>query len=152
MTINLNQLVSEAVGVVATIDPDAYAAGTVTSDWVDMSTCERIMAIVLAGTLGTGATLDAKLEQATDSSGTGAKDITGKAITQLTKIGGDDNKQAIINLSADELDVDNGYTHARLSITVSNAASDGGGIVLGAGFRYGPATDNDLASVAEVVS
>lgn len=144
---------SDVAAIAAVIDPDVTAASTVTSDWVSMADFEKIMAIVLAGTLGSSATLDAKLEQATDSSGTGAKDISGKAITQLTQAGTDDSdKQAIINCRADELDVDNDFTHVRLSITVATATSDAGGMILGFNPRFGPASDNDLASVAEIVA
>jgi len=147
---NGNALPSEVVAVAAVIDPDATTASTVTSDWVDMADFESIMAIVLAGVLGTSATLDAKLEQATDSSGSGAKDITGKAITQLVKASNDDD-QAIINCRAEELDIANDFDHARLSITVGTATSDAGGIVLGFNARRMPASDNDLASVVEIV-
>lgn len=146
-------LASEEFAVVATVDPDVLTAATHTSDWVDMGTFQQIMAIVMAGTLGSSATLDAKLEQATDSSGTGAKDITGKAITQLTQAGTDESdRQAIINCRGDELDVAGDFTHVRLSITVGTASSDGGGIILGRCARYQPASDSDLASVAEIVS
>lgn len=146
------QLASEAAALVATVDPDALTAATHTSDWVDMQDFERIMAIVAVGTLGTSATVDAKLEQATDSSGSGAKDITGKAITQLTQAGSDDDKQAIINCKADELDVENDFRYVRLSITVGTATSDGAGFVLGLEPRYAPASDRDLASVDEIVT
>lgn len=142
---------SEEVAVVATVDPDVLTAATHASDWVDMGTFQDVMAIVMAGTLGSSATLDAKLEQATDSSGTGAKDVSGKAITQLTQAGTDSDKQAIINCRADELDVANDFDHVRLSITVATASSDGAGIVLGRRARYQPASDNDLASVDEIV-
>jgi hypothetical protein len=37
------------------------------------------IAVIKTGVLGASATVDAKLQQATDSSGTGVKDITGKA-------------------------------------------------------------------------
>jgi len=148
----MGHLMSEEVAVVATVDPDALTAATHTSDWVDMTTFQQVMAIVMAGTLGSSATLDAKLEQATDSSGTGAKDITGKSITQLTQAGTDSDKQAIINCRSDELDVAGDFTHVRLSITVATATSDGGGIVLGRRARYQPASDSDLASVDEIVS
>jgi len=147
----MNKLGSEAVAVCATIDPDVTVASTVTSDWVDMGDFETIMAIVMAGTLGASATLDAKLEQASDSSGTGAKDITGKAITQLTQAGTDSDKQAIINCRAEELDLANGFSHVRLSITVAVATSDVGGIILGLNRRSEPASDGDLASVDEIV-
>jgi len=144
-------LPSEKVAILATIDPDVTVASTVTSDWCDMSQFAQLMAIVMAGTLGSSATLDAKLEQASDGSGTGAKDITGKAITQLTDGGTDSDKQAIINVNASELDVANRFTHVRLSMTVATATSDVAGIVLGLRPAVAPASDNDLASVDEIV-
>lgn len=143
---------SDRVAVVGIIDPDAYSASTVTTGWIAAKDFEKWLAIVQAGDLGTSATVDAKLEQATDGSGTGAKDITDKAITQLTKAGTDDNKQALINLSNEELDVANGFTHFRLSMTVATAACDAGAVVLGLNPRFGPASDNDLASVDEIVA
>ena len=149
--VNPNLLPSQQAAVVGAIDPDANAAGTITTGWIDMSQFEAIMAVVMAGIMGTSATIDAKMEQATDSSGTGAKDVTGKAITQLVKASNDDN-QAIINCNAQELDIDNDFTHVRLSMTVGTATSDSGAVVLGFYPSYGPASDNDLASVAEIVS
>lgn len=146
----MNELASEAAAVVATIDPAAIAAGAVLSDAVDMSKFDRIQAIVMAGTLGASATLDGKLQQATTAGGT-YKDITGKAITQLVKAT-DDDKQAVINCRADELDMDNDYRFVKLVMTVAVATSDAGGIVMGHAPRYGPASDNDLASVAEIVA
>jgi hypothetical protein len=147
-----NALASEQVAVVANIDPDAYTAATYTSGWVAMKNYESILAIVQAGTLGSSATLDGKIEQATDSAGTGAKDITGKAITQLTQAGTDSDKQALINVRREELDLDNGFDYVRLSITVGTATSDAGGIVLGVNPRNGPAQDNDASTVDEIVA
>lgn len=144
----MNAKPSEIATLVGIIDPDAYAAGAVSSGWIDMGKYNAIQAIVCAGTLGTSATLDAKLEQATDGSGTGVKDITGKAITQLVKASNDDD-QAILELRDDELDVANGFTHARLTMTVGTATSDAGAVVLGHYARHTPAA---LASVQEVVS
>lgn len=147
---NFNVLPTYEAAVVGVIDPDAYTAATYTSGWVDMSDFEVVQAIVMAGTLGTSATLDAKLEQASDGSGTGTKDITGKAITQLTQAGTDSDKQAIIVCYADELDVANSFTHVRLSMTIATATSDAGAIVLGHCARNQPPTD--LTSVDEIVS
>lgn len=143
----------EGIGVVATIDPDAYGASTVVSDYVNVEDWrDGIMAIVTAGTLGTNATIDAKLRQATDASGTGVKDITGKEITQLTQAGTDESdRQAIIFVRPDELDVAGGFTHVALSLTVGTATSDAGAVVLGVGPRHTPAAEYDLASVAEIV-
>lgn len=147
-----NALASEQVAIVGVIDPDANAAATYTSAWVDMADWELIMAIVQTGDLGSSATIDAKLEQATDSAGAGAKDVTSKSITQLTQAGTDDNKQAIINLRREEMDMDGDFRYARLSMTVGTATSDTSGIVLGVVPRRGPASDNDLSTVDEIVS
>ena len=148
----LNAKPSEMIGVVGNIDPDAYAAGTVTTGWIAAKDFQSFVAIVQAGDLGASATLDALLQQASDSGGTGAKSITGKAITQLTQAGTDSNKQVLINLRPEELDVDNGFTHFRLSMTVATDTSDAGGIVLGVVPVRGPATGVDASTVDEVVA
>lgn len=142
----------ERIGIVATIDPDAYTAATYVSDWVDMQDWPGgIMAVVMAGDLGASGTIDARLRQATDSSGTGAKDITGKMMTQFTQASTDSDKQAVITLLADQMDVAGGFRFAALSMVVAVATSDCGAIILGMNPSYGPATDVDLASVDEVV-
>lgn len=148
----VNALPSEQAAILGVIDPDANAAGALTSDWCDMTKFEAGMGIILAGTLGTSATLDGKLQQATDSSGTGAKDITGKSITQLTEAGTDSDKQAIINVRREELDVANGFTHVAVVMTTATATSDSAALFVGFNPRFGPASDNDLASVDEIVS
>lgn len=142
---------SDAVAVLASIDPDAYAASTVVTGWISAKMFDSFMAIVQVGDLGSSATIDAKLRQATDGSGSGAKDIAGKAITQLTQAGTDSNKQAIINLRSEELDVAGGFKFFELSMTVATATSDAGAIVLGLTPRFGPASDNDAAAVDEIV-
>lgn len=149
---NPNVLASQLAGVVGVIDPDAYAAATYTTGWIDMRDYHQLLAIIMVGVMASTSTVDAKLQQATDGSGTGAKDISGKAITQLTEAGTDDDKQALINLRQEELDVDNDFTHVRLSMTVAAAASDACAVVLGLNPRYGPADRDDLSSVAEIVT
>jgi hypothetical protein len=144
-------LLSEKVRVVAVIDPDANAAGALNSAWISMAGHEELMAVVMAGELGTSATVDAKLQQAQDASGTGAKDIAGKAITQMTQAGTNkSDKQAIINVRAEELDRNNGFTHVRLVMTGATAASDSAAIVLGACARYSPGVQ--AASVIETIN
>ncbi len=145
-----NAKASEVVSVLANYNAASVAASTVTTGWISAANHERFLAIVSAGVLGSSATLDAKLQQATDSSGTGVKDITGKAITQMVKATGD-NDCALINLSAPELDVANSFTHFRLSITVGTAASLLDAKVLGLNARYEPASAFNIAGVVEIV-
>lgn len=146
----MNNLASEAAAVVGVVSPDALATGAISTAWIPVNNFENFQAIVLAGVLGASATLAGKLEQATDAAGAGAKDITGKAITTLVKAT-DDNKQAVINLKPSELDKDNDFSHFRLTLTVGTAISDGGAVVMGQDPIFAPASDNDLASVAQIV-
>ncbi|ETX26609.1 hypothetical protein RISW2_21825 [Roseivivax isoporae LMG 25204] len=143
---------SQVAGVVGVIDPDANAAATYTTGWIAIGDWRSLMAIVMAGSLGTSATIDAKLEQAQDATGTGVKDVPNSAITQLTQAGTDSDKQAIIECWGEDLDLVEGFTHVRLSMTVAAATSDCGAIVLGFDPRYGPASERDAATVAEIVT
>lgn len=148
-----NQLLSERVAIAAVIDPDAYTAAAYTSDWVNMGDFEQVMAVVTAGTMGSSATIDAKLQQATDSSGTGAKDITGKAITQMTQASpSSSDTQALIDCRAEELDLANSFNYVAVVVTVAVATSDMGALVLGGNPRYLPVSGEDLSSVAEIVN
>lgn len=158
-----NTLPSEVAAVVATIDPDAYAHGAQSSDYVDMGLFDQLMAILLLGTFpDTGTTIDFKLQQATTSGGAGVKDITDKAITQIAAGSpAVSDKQAVINLRAEELDLDNGFRYVKAVATGADSDSpadspvntiDYGAVLIGFGARYGPAYDNDLATVAEIVN
>lgn len=135
-----NQKPSEGLAVLATIDPVSQGAGTVSTGWVDQSLCLAVMAVIQTGVLGASATVDAKIQQATDNTGTGAKDVTGKAITQIVKASGD-NKQAIINLKEADLDTENGFRYVRLSITVGTAASLIAAALYGALPRFQPVSN-----------
>lgn len=146
-----NMLPTEQVACLGDIAPVSQGVGAVTTGWVSMSNVNALLAIISTGVLGTAATVDAKLQQAQDSSGTGAKDITNKAITQIVKATGD-NKTAFINLRADELDVNNSFDYVQLSITVGAAASLVHGIVLGCMPRNFPASALNDADVVQIVN
>jgi hypothetical protein len=145
-----NQRISEQAAVLGVISPVSQGAGTISTGWISARDFRRFTAIVQTGVLGASATVDAKLEQATSSGGAGVKDVSGKAITQIVKASGDD-AQAIIDLRDDELDMTGGFSYFRLSITVAAAASLVSGQVLG-GVGPGPASDKNVASVAEIVA
>jgi hypothetical protein len=144
-----NEKVSEALALLATINPVSQGAGTAVSGWVSMADMARLLAVVNVGVFGASATVDAKLQQATSAAGAGAKDVTSKAITQLVAAGGN-NRQALINLRAGELDVAGGFIFVQLSITVATAATLVSGSLLGLA-KYEPASALNPASVAQVV-
>lgn len=144
----MNEKFSDLATLVGVVDPDANSAGDHSTDWINLKNWGGVQGIVLAGVLGTGATLDAKFEQAKDGAGTDAKDVEGKLITQLVKASNGD-EQAVIEVRGDELDADNGFTHVRLTLTVGTATSDCAAVVLGHQARYAPAV---ATTVVEVVS
>lgn len=148
MIMNQNPLSSQQAPVVGVVHP-VSDDGSNPTDWIDMSDFKRLMAVIQVGAFGASATLNAKLEQATDGSGSDAKDIEGKEIAELTDADDDDDSIAIINLDENELDVDGGFTHVRLTITAATANTVLSGLVFGFGARYQPAAD--VAAVVEVV-
>lgn len=153
----INHLASERCGVLGVVDPDAYApAASIATGWVDASRFHNLMAVVMAGDLGTACTLDGTLEEATSSAGAGSQAIAGKSITLLTQAGTDSNKQAVINLKPAELSP--GYRYVRLVLTHAdttspmNATSDAAGILVGIDPVIGVATTFDSTTVDEVVA
>lgn len=137
--------------IVGVIDPDLNTASTLTTGFISMRDFYYIQFIILNGAMGASATVNFKVEQATDSSGTGVKDISpAKEITQLTQAGTDSDKQVQVNINANELDVDNGFNHVRGSLTVAVASVDSAVVALGFDARRSDTAD--LATVDEIVS
>lgn len=146
-----NAKLSESLAVLATINPTSQAAGNAVSGWVSMADVRRILAVVSVGAFGASATVDANIQQAQDSSGTGAKAIgSGRAITQLLAAGGN-NVQALINVNSDELDATNGFNYVQLTVTVGTAATETAAVVLGGSARFEPASAFNPASVVQTV-
>lgn len=148
----MNKTPSEIAAVVGVIDPDAYAQSTITTDYIAMKYFGRYMAILAAGDIVSTGTIDAKLIAYTNTSGGGAFDVPGAAITQLTQAGTDSNKQAVINFNTDVLAGPTKYTHFKLSVTLGTAGADFGAVVLGFEPKYGPTGAEDLSTVDEIVT
>ena len=143
---------SQRISLAGAINPQSSVAAVQTG-WIDASTFENFLAVVSVGALGTAATVDAKLQQATSSAGAGAKDVAGTAITQLTKAAANDNSQVFINLNAAQLDTNNGFTFIRLLITPAVAASLVSGEVYGVDAKQEqPGGSNNAASLLQTVN
>jgi len=144
---NSNLLPSMRFALAAMIQPDSLAPSTVSTTWVSMVDYENIVGLMAVNDIAATATVDMKIEQAKDDAGTDAKDVDGKVIVQLddTK----DQTQKMINCRADELDVNNDFTHVRLSVTVATAACDVVGMILGFDPRSYPA--EQPATVDQVI-
>ena len=147
---NPNLKFSEVVAVLAKRDPVSVAASTVLTTFVPAANFHNIAALIQTGALGASATIDAKLRQATDAAGTGVKDVTGKAITQLTQAGTDmSNSVVSIECRSEDLDAANGFGFVALSVTVATAASVFSAVLLGRNPRYAPASASNIAAVLQ---
>lgn len=146
-----NAKASEQLSILATLDPGNQAPGVANTGWVPLNTHHGLLALVQTGALATGATVDAKLQQAQDASGTGAKDVAGKAIAQLTQASNGANRQALINLRSEELDVNNGFAYVRLVVTVAAAAANTSAQLMGVNPRLASAETANQAAVAQIV-
>lgn len=137
----MNQKQTDSLALLTTVNPSSQVAGAATSAWFPVKNFHSFLALIATGVLGASATVDAKIQQAQDSTGTGAKDIAGKAITQLVKAS-NDNSQAMINFKATDVDTANSFTHVALVITVGTATSITAGALFGCDSRYGPPVDS----------
>jgi len=121
---------ADLVSVQGIIEPVAGAAAYSTGYFYagDANAWE---AIVTAGTVGTS--VDAIIQQASDSSGTGVKTLSGSAITQLTAAG-----TALIQFKPGDLDNANDFTHVRLTVTTVGATSVAAGVLQGVALAHAP--------------
>lgn len=147
---NPNLSFADQAAVLAVIAPASQAAGTVTSGWLSFDKFQSIVAVLKTGVLGASATVDMKFQQATDASGTGAKDVTGRALTQIVKATGD-NKVASVEVHPFDLDTVGGFTYVRVSLTVATAASLVDVTVLGIAPTYLPARAYNAAAVVQQI-
>lgn len=125
-----------AVTLLETADIGGTNAST---SWVSMAEFERIFAYVEIGTWNATDDLDeCRLEQATDASGTGAKDLTTDASAgdyDTANPVDADGDFVIIQAKASDMDAAGGFTHVRLY--VAEGGNTGVDNVTGFLIRYG---------------
>lgn len=131
-----NMLISEHLAVLAQLVPVSSSTGQ-NMAWTSAAGYGRFMAMIMVGAMTATGTVDAKLQMAKDSGGTGAIDIPGKAITQMLAAS-DGSKIRMIDLKSDE--IPDTYTHIRLVLTAATAASLVAAVLFGEAADYRPVT------------
>jgi hypothetical protein len=144
------QRLSERLAIVATIDPDAYGAGTEVSDIIDMKDWKRVIFVFLLGTLVSTNTTICKI-QSGDATLSDAADLSGKTATTLTEAGADSDKQVIIEVTSEEVEA-SGDRYIRASMVLGTAGADCGMVALGEPAHYLNVTGQDLSTVDEIVA
>jgi hypothetical protein len=145
---HFTERLSEGLAIIATIDPASHSTAQ-NSDGIDMRLFRRVIFVVAAGAIGAN-TLTAVIKGGNDNS-TFATTLTGKTFSSGVFSGSvDNNTQGIIEVTAEECAAQD-VRYIRMEATPSGAAIFG--VVALAGVaRYEPASDYDLASVAEIVA
>lgn len=137
----------ERAAVCATIDPFNGNNAATASDAIDMSKFGEALFVLLIGACDS--TVDFKLQESANSDGSSASDLSGKVITQETG-GDDDNKQWVISVKSEELS--SGKRYVKALVTIGNGTTNLIAVVgLGMRPRFGPASDDDLSSVSQIV-
>ena len=129
---------SEELALLDVMYPDDRGAGTHAGDYVSLSSYHRARFVLLLGDMAAGATVDAGIQQATDTDGTSVKAIAGKTITQLTQAGGDAGSPVCIELQTEELDVDGGFDCVRFYVTTAVGTTIFAAFLEGSPSRYEP--------------
>lgn len=153
-----NQMLSDGLALISALDAVSQGAGTPAQVWTPVGNFQSFLALVDVGVMQAGSTVDFQIQQAQDNAGTGAKIIGTKSITQLLAAGGN-NRQAMVNCRATDLDQLNGFSFISFKITVGTAASLVAGFLLGGYPRFEPVKDATAnpainlgaASVAQIV-
>lgn len=141
-----NSLLSERLAVLGVLDSLVSNNGTRSTGWIDMSLCERLIGIFSLG--ATDTTVDLFVEQATDSSGTGAATL--KSATQRSAT--DDNSQVLINVRESELTQGNRYVRFRATVGNGSTGASIAAVILGGDVHYGQPKGQNLASVLQVLN
>jgi len=134
-----NQYLMSRDAVVTLLETADIGGTNASTSWVPMAEFDQGYAYVEIGTWNATDDLDeCRIEQATDASGTGAKDLTTDAS------GGNydtanpvdaDGDFVVLEWKAEDLDVANGFTHVRLY--VAEGGNTGVDNVTGVLVRYG---------------
>ena len=139
---------SERLAIVGVVDPDANAAGTFRTDAIDMADFNEVMLIFLLGTSVTAGThvLSAN-EEAVSGTGSGSQALSGKAAAAITT--GSNDSQVVVHVRASDLT--QGFRFVYGVLVQTTAGADSAVLAIAGAPRFHPATDYDLASVAEIV-
>ena len=113
-----------------------------------MAKFHEALFILQAGSIPTGGSVTAKLQEDSASNFASPSDISGKAMTALADT--DDNKQVMFNLKAEEMG--SGKRYARLLVTGSAHVNVLSCVALGVSPRFGPASDDKATTVAQIVT
>lgn len=122
MAANTSQTLQERADYAVGVAPQNVGTADVTGGWHPMAMFRRVAAVAQAEAAAAAAeALTVTLQQATDDTGTGAKDL-GAAVTVTADAVGD---ELIATVEAQAEDMDAGFTHVAVKVGHSEAGQTG---------------------------
>ncbi len=135
---------SQRQAVVGVIEPETITDAAVQTAWIPIERYNKLEFLISIGANATSVLPSVK--QAKDASGTDEKVIAGKVPTIVLVA----DKQVLIDIDVQDLDIDNDFNHVELDLLTVDAAIVSA-LVLGIDADYQPADQYNLASVVEIV-
>jgi len=143
----------QKMAIVGTVDAtSAGTAGTVWTDAVDHDVFERAIYIVHCNQVSANTTLTLTV-YSDDASATGG--MTNAIATSTSLTNANDDSQMWVEVDTEDFNVDGRHRYSRGKLVVGGTGGTidhYGCIVLGANTRYHPASDYDLATVAQITN
>ena len=141
----MNRLFSEDWAVIGTVDPATITTESF-SDVIDMSKYIQVVGMALFGNMASDSAVTFRAVTC-DSAGSNAAALK----TATATAGGTDNGQVVVEVFTEDLagGATNADRYVKFGLAASNSGGAAGVVVLGKA-KYGPASDGDLASVAEI--
>jgi len=141
---------SERAAIIGTIDPQTLANSEVFSDVIDMSKFDEIMGIALTGDMNasTGSLVFRCVTCDVDGNNAAAFKT---ADTLAAAANASDNKQVVIEVRPEDLAEGGANANRYVKFGVVSGSTGGpvAAVILGKA-KYGPSSDSDLSSVAEI--
>lgn len=137
----------DAMTLVASVAPGVYSGTNNFSEWVNAGQFHGFLIIHAAGTTGGSSEQTMVVQEATDSSGAGAKTLyTGPTYNSSSQ-----NGTHVLSLLTEALDVNGGFDHIRVQLQAPEGQVDGGIYVFGYMPRTGEPDDLAMSSLLETV-
>lgn len=119
---------------VLAVAPQDIGTADVTGSYLPMTDANRMLAVLTTSALTAGQTATIELLQATDTSGTGAKElkpaVTGTSTAEVLAV------TAQVEVISDDFDTNNGFAFFAVKVTCSETGKLGSAIAIKGDLRY----------------
>lgn len=129
----MNKLAEELI-VVQAISPQDIGTAAVTGSYINMTGCNRVLAVLTTSSLTAGKVASIELLQATSSAGANAKSL--KLPVTRTAPTGNGVVTVQIEVSGDEFDTNNGFIYFAVKASCDEASKVGAAVAIKGNLRY----------------